>query len=190
MTVSSYWENFMRRILEIGHGGIPFSCGDYCKAKNFAAKLPPDVLYCGVDLPRTKDNMRAHYTSNFERQYHEVSGSGIALLGMDAAQMAFKDGVFDEAHMHNVVTDYLVPASCVRRMLGEVFRVLKEGGSLIITGEAGSQIFHDSSLLVEGAGFSLRSPALFSEHTIFAEQILQGHGFPEAFMIVGKKEMK
>jgi len=177
----------MRRILEIGHGGIPFSYGNYCKAKNFAAELPPDVLYCGVDIPRTKHGIRAHCTSGFERQYREVSNRGVALLGMDATQMAFRDGVFDEAHMHNVVTDYLVPASCVRRILREIFRVLRDGGSLIITGEAGSQIFHDSSLSVEDAGFSLCSPSSLSAHTIFAEPILRGHSFPEAFMIVGKK---
>jgi len=179
----------MRRILEIGHGGIPFSYGDNCRVKNFAAKLPPDVLYCGVDMPSTRDAVRAHNTSIFERQYRKVSPGRVALLGMDAAQLAFRDGVFDEAHMHNVVTDYLVPASCVRRMLREIFRVLKDGGSLIITGEAGSKVFHDSSLSVEDAGFSLCHPASLSVHTVFAWQILQGHSFPEAFMIVGKKEM-
>ncbi len=103
-----------------------------------AKLMPPDTEYYGIDLPVRKRpaerRARDEFTLRAELDYRllPAAGKSIFLLQMDARNLAFQDGVFDEAHMH--LGTSLPRANVLVRTLVESARVLKTGGSCIMTG--------------------------------------------------------
>ena len=127
----------MRRVLEIGHGGTPM-CGTLPLAQ-FSRMMPPGTIYHGIDLPARAspiDQNRPEAQILAAESVYRSSGlRNIFLSHMDGTKLAFRDGVFDEVHLHWIVTAPGIGPAQIFDLLQESARVLKRGGSCIISGE-------------------------------------------------------
>lgn len=154
-----------RRVLEIGYGGRPIishyldrefrnkrlSYGSlYRSPRDLMEVLPRDVEYHGIDFYRdsgieyiisqilagegTEDIIKERLLTA-EREYNLLKPSNIFLYHMSATDLGFRNKTFDEVHAHFFVTDPDIKISELECAAKEVRRVLKNGGSLIISGE-------------------------------------------------------
>ncbi len=150
----------LHNVLEIGFGGNPLSVADWHpegrggfipadqKLALLMGILPERVNYVGIDFP---DRLSAEEIARFpkwcrgdvssSRRALETYGEDpskwqrVSLQEMDARQMRFADGYFQEVQMHYVLTDPSLGQEDAQRIVSEARRVLQADGVLIVTGE-------------------------------------------------------
>jgi phosphatidylethanolamine/phosphatidyl-N-methylethanolamine N-methyltransferase len=99
-----------QRVLEVGVGtGMSLSA------------YPRDVDVVGVDLSE-------EMLGQAERQIQEERWSRISVMQMNAEQLDFEDSMFDVVTSFHVISVVSDP----RRMMGEMLRVCKPGGKILI----------------------------------------------------------
>ncbi len=164
--------NEHRVVLEIGYGGDPLGM----PFRSFMQVKPQNVDYCGVDNPpemTTEERILAKRgeldfkqrdrVEQAELEYRLVKPNSITLNRMDGTRLTFQSGTFDEVHMHYVLTDPNITIDTLLQMLHEAHRVLKENGTLFVTGEVVLSSYHTyrrapgdqmSEILLKNAGFT------------------------------------
>ncbi len=182
----------MRRILDIGHGGVPIGLGTL---RHFSRILPPDTAYYGIDLPVKKQpieqNPREAQMLELESEYKRFSPQNIFLFHMDARNLGFRNWMFDEVHLHWIVTAPGVSVGDVWDMMRESARVLRRGGSCIITGEEVGTAYSDMLWLMKGhipfkhdeSKDALEKASVFSNIVIANQELFA----PNGFILVARK---
>ncbi len=138
----------MRKVLDVGHGGVPFGNPLNAEFSSFAARFPAGYEYHGIDNPYVPSDplKRPGQIVKNEQVAAIEEASGISphpriyFHRMDARALSFAAFTFSEAHLHSFVTDPRVTERDVKAVLLEVHRVLVEGGICLISGEKGRSI--------------------------------------------------
>lgn len=182
-----------KNVLEIGYFGHPVG---HASLESFLATKPGRVRYHGIDLP--DDQMHsveealvflltgedlgldlAGEILNAESAYRMLQPENVFLYRMDGRHLYFRDEVFDEVHMHYVVSQPDVSYLAAQAMTKEAYRVLIPGGHLIVTGEDTPTIARKVSALgqtkemIQGAGFSrFRDESEVSQASVFSRDVL------------------
>lgn len=112
------------RILEIGNGGKLIGMS----LEQAIMRIPDTLEYHGID-----NNER--YLRRSGLAVSELNERCIFLEGADGRALPFNDKVFDEVHLHYVVTDVSVSGDDIKRMLLGATRTLKDSGKIIVSGE-------------------------------------------------------
>lgn len=172
----------MRKVLEMGYGGFPFGRSSNFDIASFSRKLPPETIYFGIDHPTRPDASMAHLSTMIalecvhalERECQIQRPRRVHLLRMDARQTRFSNAVFDEVHLHNVITDPRVTEGDVRSFVSEASRLLAPGGVFIASCEAsctGEARFTELQVHVLESGLENLGRAVFDGVTAFAEEL-------------------
>lgn len=162
-----------KNILEIGYGGHPIC---YAGLDSFLSAKPNGLKYHGIELPKNRmhsveeiaillfdtsiDMNLNGEVRKAESDRRRLNPKDIFLYRMDGEKLAFRDGIFDEVHMHYVVSQPDVSEESAFAMIRESYRVLVPGGYLIITGENIPTMFRETPALnetkesIRKAGFS------------------------------------
>ena len=161
--------------------------------------LPPDTAYYGIELPVKKppidQSPRESQTLELESEHRHFKLENILLSRMDGRRMAFRDRSFDEVHMHWMVTDLGIPLRDIYAMLQESARVLKSGGSCIITGEEKDTGYSDTLWMMREKHVPLtrdESVDALEKATIFSALVNDrfyrlAKYTPDSFAIVARK---
>lgn len=99
-------------VLDVGCGEMPFR-----------RLLPPDCLYTGLDVPQSDDfGMRRHRE----------------IVDFDGRNIPFANGTFD----HILCTEVLEHAEDPEKLIAEMYRVLRSGGTLVATVPFSARVHH------------------------------------------------
>ncbi len=188
----------MRKVIEIGHGGLPFGNPLNQDFRSFARKFPPGVEYHGVDYPtipqdplkRPGQIVKNEEIAAIEEQSGRFPHPRIHFYHMDARALAFGDSLFHEAHIHNFVTDPRVSEDDIRAVLSEVRRVLVEGGVCLISGEKGRRVepkWLATAIAIQDAGLSTIVGKKLRAITMFASDVILNHSFLDGAFIAVEK---
>jgi hypothetical protein len=188
----------LRKVLEIGYGGFPMANTANGDIRRFARMLPPDTAYHGIDFPGRKDGKAAYLPNSvrnieiadMEALYCRERNVNVFLYRMDGRSLGFRDGVFDEVHLHDIIHDPRISLDDVRLMLVEAYRVMAESGCLIATGMEGRTFetrIAMSALAMEEARFRRKSGEDLYDYTKFGMQIEKGYGRMPWFTIIAVK---
>lgn len=199
----------MKHILEIGYSGSPLG---YFNLEAFLSAKPSDSTYHGTDLP----NHRMHSAEELlivffrgeskdlsadirlaESDYRKLRPHDISLSRMDAQQLAFRDSLFHEVHMHYVLSQPDITGPMMRNMIQESYRVLVPSGTLIVTGEDEGTAFRECSVLeparqtIRTAGFSERPQSALEGDSIYSRTVrslleIRGKA-AKPFLLIGRK---
>ncbi|MDE1860177.1 MAG: class I SAM-dependent methyltransferase [Candidatus Micrarchaeota archaeon] len=196
-----------KNVLEVGYGGGPMGI----HFRSFILHVPDGVRYYGIEVPHGYPTARLwprlgvtetekEEMAKLEAEYLYLKPENIVLYRMDAANLKFPDGMFDEVHMHYFTTDPRIPLSTIANAVLEAKRVLKPDGALILIGETdmpalklfGRGREEITEIIASGAGFSvssgveaLRGSTVFSRHIEAAVEVRCG--IEETFMLVARK---
>lgn len=182
----------MTTILEIGYGGHPIG---YPNLKYFLSSKPHGVKYHGMELPRERMFSREEIVffmmfggkewdldagiRQAESDYRKLHPTDVFLYRMDGERLGFRDGVFNEVHLHYVVSQPDVSTASASAMINESYRVLVQDGHLIVTGENKPTVLREIPALdatrksIEETGFRFRAESEFSRASVFANSISQ-----------------
>jgi len=109
---------------------------------------------------------------------------------MDAVRLAFADNVFDEVHMHWLLSDPIA-RDFVQGIGDEAYRVLRPGGCAIVTSEAHmdhSQMLANLGFVINRMDSEARDKALEVLTEIFSDRGMQFYShemFPLVDTILG-----
>ncbi len=188
----------MRRVLEIGHGGVPLGNPMNVDFRSFAARFPPDAEYHGIDNPYIPDDILAiagQLVKNedieaIEERSRRFPHPRISFYRMDARALAFAASTFHEAHLHNFVTDPRISEKDVSAVISEVRRVLVEGGVCLISGEKGRRVeprWLATALAIQDAGLATIAGKEIGQITVFADDVVLNQSFQDGAFIAVEK---
>ena len=183
----------MRRVLEIGHGGMPFGNPLNADFRSFADRFPAGYEYHGIDNPyvpsdplkRPGQNVKNEQIELIEDASRAAPHPRIFFHRMDARKMTFGPSMFHEAHMHNFVTDPRVTGEDILKVLIGVRRALMAGGVCLISGEKGKSVeprWLGTAIAIQDAGFSTASGGI-DQLTAFADDICMNPSFADGAFI-------
>lgn len=192
----------MRRVLEVGHGGIPLGNPLNADFSRFAAMFPPDTVYHGIDNPFmpsdplavTGQLIKNQDIAALETRSRAHPHPRIHLHRMDGRKLAFPDGSFDEAHLHNFVTDPRVSIRDVEQVISEVRRVLAGTGILLLSGDSGASLeskWFATALALQDNGFDEISGRPLKELTAFPDDVVLNISYESGvFMVLDKSGIR
>src|SRR5216683_2623062 len=107
--------------IPIRHSGGVLDVG--CGEMPFRRLLPPDCLYTGLDIPQSDDfGMRRHPE----------------IVDFDGRNIPFANSSFD----HILCTEVLEHAEDPEKLIAEMYRVLRSGGTLVATVPFAARVHH------------------------------------------------
>jgi len=180
-----------KNILEIGYFGHPIG---HANLGSFLMVKPDGVKYHGIELPSDRmhsvDEIGLFFLDSeldldldgevrrAESDFRRLNSKDIFLYRMDGELLYFRDGIFDEVHLHYVVSQPDVSAESAIAMIRESNRVLVPGGYLIVTGENTPTMFRETSALgkteesIRKVGYSrLAEESELSQASVFSDDI-------------------
>ncbi len=188
----------MRRVLEVGHGGVPLGNPLNAELSNFAARFPPGVSYHGVDNPFLPDDfmqqsgqlIKNQDIAALEAKLRAHPHPGIHLHRMDGRALAFPASSFEEVHLHNIVTDPRISLEDSRKMILEIARVLADSGVFFISGEEGARnerVWGEVAMSLNELGFSVIKGRPATELTAFPDDIVLNSSYESGVFLALEK---